>query len=202
MSCFPHRLRGSRPASLHEERVPPNSRERSNLEAVTPPGGKNDEGDETSKTRPADNVYKTVYTRFETRQEKKSRKRKEFVKRSPNGLKSAVRGHIPIVPTRPFRSRTGAPEKASVLITHSWRSSGTGRLSGRLTARDIGNRDGKGWCRRGESNPHGCCHPPDFESGASASSATPANGRKVSIYQRESAGEVPCRRSTGPQQSL
>ena len=33
----------------------------------------------------------------------------------------------------------------------------------------------KTWCRRGELNPHGCCHPPDFESGASANSATPAN---------------------------
>ena len=32
----------------------------------------------------------------------------------------------------------------------------------------------KTWCRRGESNPHESHPSPDFESGASANSATPA----------------------------
>ena len=34
----------------------------------------------------------------------------------------------------------------------------------------------KTWCRRGESNPHESHPSPDFESGASANSATPAPG--------------------------
>ena len=50
--------------------------------------------------------------------------------------------------------------------------------AGSLTA----GRGGRGWCRRRDSNPHSACTPPDFESGASASSATPA--RTKAVYHR------------------
>ena len=39
------------------------------------------------------------------------------------------------------------------------------------------------WCRRGESNPYAPFETPDFESGASASSATPALKEEGGRYQ-------------------
>ena len=46
----------------------------------------------------------------------------------------------------------------------------------KLEAFRYGPKPLKQWCRRGESNPHESHPSPDFESGASANSATPAPG--------------------------
>ena len=59
----------------------------------------------------------------------------------------------------------------------------------------------KTWCRRGESNPHESHPSPDFESGASANSATPAP-RVVSITQSIQRGHIRLNRLLGSSKTL